>query len=100
MIDNLYDCYKMVQENHICFIYNGPIWADGVEGIGQTLRKRLEFEELPVVTAHSVFSIFFTTLQTKNFCLMKPRGNNFRLLPACLCWEFGTSSITYNAVIK
>ena len=58
MIDNLYDCYKMVQKNHICFIYNGPIWADGVEGIGQTLRKRLEFEELPVVTAHSVFSIF------------------------------------------
>lgn len=50
--------YNMIKNHNISIIYNGPIWADGVEGIGHTLRKRLEFDELPLVTSQSIFSVF------------------------------------------
>lgn len=58
MILNMLEYYKMIRENNISIIYNGPIWADGVEGIGQTLRKRLEIEDLPLPISQSVFSVF------------------------------------------
>lgn len=58
MISNMLEYYNMIKENNISIVYNGPIWADGVEGIAQTLRKRLEIDELPLVTSQSVFSVF------------------------------------------
>ncbi|MEA5059277.1 MAG: SiaB family protein kinase [Candidatus Pelethousia sp.] len=58
MIPNMLAYYKMISDNHVSIIYNGPIWADGVEGISQTLRKRLEIDELPLSISQSVFSIF------------------------------------------
>lgn len=58
MISNMMEFYQMIRDNNISMIYNGPIWGEGVEGIGQTLRKRLEIDELPLVTSQSVFSVF------------------------------------------
>lgn len=58
MLDSMLPCYRMIRENNISVIYNGPVWVDGMEGIGKTLRKRLELDELPLSTSQSVFSIF------------------------------------------
>ena len=58
MIIDMLQYYNIIKKHNINIIYNGPIWADGVEGIGHTLRKRLEFDELPLVTSQSIFSVF------------------------------------------
>lgn len=57
MFDML-EYYQMLKANNISIIYSGPIWADGVEGIGGTLRKRLELDALPLSASQSVFSVF------------------------------------------
>lgn len=50
--------YDMIKKNNINIIYSGPIWGDGVEGIAGTIRKRLEFDELTLTAAKSVFIVF------------------------------------------
>lgn len=58
MMFNMLEYYNMLKRNKISIIYSGPIWADGVEGIGGTLRKRLELDALPLSSSQSVFSVF------------------------------------------
>lgn len=50
--------YTMLKKNKINIIYSGPIWADGIEGIGETLRRRLALDDLPLSASQSVFSVF------------------------------------------
>ncbi|MDR1735526.1 MAG: SiaB family protein kinase [Oscillospiraceae bacterium] len=50
--------YNMIREHNINIIYSGPIWADAIEGIAGTIKKRLEFDELPLNAAQSVYSVF------------------------------------------
>lgn len=58
MIGNMLAYYNLIKENEISIIYNGPIWSEVVEDIGETLKKRLEIEELPLVLSQSIFSVF------------------------------------------
>lgn len=58
MILDMLEYYQMIKKYDINIIYSGPIWADGIEGIGGTLKKRLEFDELPLSASQSVFSVF------------------------------------------
>ncbi len=58
MLADMLDYYRMIVDNNVNIIYSGPIWAEGIEGIGGTLRKRLEFDELPLSASQSVFSVF------------------------------------------
>ena len=58
MIGDMLQYYNLVKDSNINIIYSGPIWTDGVEGIGSTLRKRLEFEEMPLSASQAVFSVF------------------------------------------
>ena len=55
---DMLEYYEMVRKHNINIIYSGPIWGDGVEGIGNTIRKRLEFDELPLTASKSVFTVF------------------------------------------
>jgi hypothetical protein len=50
--------YRMVREKNIDIIFSGPMWADGIEGIADVLKKRLDFDELPLNLSQSVFSVF------------------------------------------
>ncbi|MCL2086735.1 MAG: SiaB family protein kinase [Oscillospiraceae bacterium] len=52
------DAYNMVKDENIILIYSGPIWNDGMQGIAENLKKRLEFDELPLSASQSVFSVF------------------------------------------
>ena len=63
MIANMMEYYKMIHDNNISIIYNGPIWSGGVEQLGQTLRTRLEIEDLPLSISQAVFSIFVEQMQ-------------------------------------
>lgn len=58
MIDDILGYYNLVKDNNISMIYNGPIWAEVVEEIGMTLKKRLEIDDLSLVQSQSVFSVF------------------------------------------
>lgn len=58
MMFDMLEYYNMLKKNKVSIIYSGPIWADGVEGIGVTLRKRLELDDLPLSASQSVFSVF------------------------------------------
>lgn len=58
MIFDMLEYYNMLKKNNVSIIYSGPVWADGVEGIGVTLRKRLALDDLPLSSSHSVFSVF------------------------------------------
>lgn len=58
MMFDMLEYYNMLKKNNVNIIYSGPIWADGVEGIGGTLRKRLELDALPLSASQSVFSVF------------------------------------------
>lgn len=58
MVLDMMEYYNLFKKNNLNIIYSGPIWADGVEGIAGTLRKRLEFDELPLSASQAVFSVF------------------------------------------
>jgi hypothetical protein len=49
---------KELEDHNIHLIYNGPIWADGIDGISEMLLKRLELDDMPLSASQSVFSIF------------------------------------------
>jgi hypothetical protein len=50
--------YNMTNEYNLDIIYSGTIWADGIEGLGEVLKKRMAFEEMPLSASQAVFSVF------------------------------------------
>ena len=49
---------KMLEDNQISVIYSGPICANGIDGMAEMLLKRLEFDDIPLNSSQSIFSIF------------------------------------------
>lgn len=76
VIFDMLEYYTMVKEKGLKIIYSGPIWANGVEGLGQTLRKRLEFDALPLSAAQAVFSVFIE--QMNNMLMYSAEQENFQ----------------------
>lgn len=60
---NLYDFYQEAKGKNIIFYYCGPVAHASIEGVAQTLRKNLEYEEAGNLTAQSVFSVFIEQMQ-------------------------------------
>lgn len=60
---DLYDFYQEAKGKDVIFYYCGPIAHAGIEGVAQTLRKNLEYEEAGNLTAQSVFSVFIEQMQ-------------------------------------
>lgn len=88
MISDVMEYYKMINDNHISLIYNGPIWADGVEGIGGALKKRLEIDELSATVSQSVFSVFIEQMYNvlnysadKELFHSESQGKEFQVAP-------------------
>ncbi|MDR1754904.1 MAG: SiaB family protein kinase [Eubacterium sp.] len=74
---NMLDAYNMIKDENIILIYSGPIWADGMEGIADNLKKRLEFDKMPMSTAQSIFSIFVE--QMNNILMYSAEREHFIL---------------------
>ena len=49
---------EMIEKNNIRVIYSGPIWSDGIDGMAEMMKKRLEYDDVPYNASKSVFSIF------------------------------------------
>ncbi len=60
---NLYDFYQDAKGKNVIFYYCGPVAHASIEGVAQTLRKNLEYEEAGNLTAQSVFSVFIEQMQ-------------------------------------
>lgn len=60
---NLYDFYQETKAKNIIFYYSGPIAHASIEGVAQTLRKNLEYEEAGNMTSQAVFSVFIEQMQ-------------------------------------
>jgi len=58
MIVDMIGWHEMLNEKNIMLIYSGPLWSEGIGGIAGTLRKRLEFDKIPLQTSQEVFSVF------------------------------------------
>ncbi|MEO5359233.1 MAG: SiaB family protein kinase [Nitrospirota bacterium] len=63
MLTNLYDIYCRMQKEEIFFSFSGPISQHVVEGIGATLKLKMEIEENDVNTIQKVFSIYVEQIQ-------------------------------------
>ncbi|UNC90808.1 SiaB family protein kinase [Candidatus Contubernalis alkaliaceticus] len=55
---SLYDYYQELKDKRIIFSYSGPISQASLEGMGNTLRRNLQYEEAGNKASLSVFSIF------------------------------------------
>ena len=55
---DMLEYHKMLNTNNITLVYSGPLWSEGIGGIAGTLKRRLEFDELPLETSQKVFSVF------------------------------------------
>jgi hypothetical protein len=60
---DLYDFYQDLKLKNIILYYCGPIAHASIEGVAQTLRKNLEYEEAGHLTSQSVFSVFIEEMQ-------------------------------------
>ena len=60
---SLYHLYKDLKAKRILLCYSGPIAQASIEGVGDTLRRNLEFEAVGSTIALSVFSIFIEQVQ-------------------------------------
>ena len=55
---DMMEYHKKLREHNITLVYSGPLWAEGIGGFATTLKKRLEFDNLPLETSQEVFSVF------------------------------------------
>jgi len=55
---NMMEYHKTLRECQITLVYSGPIWAEGIGGVASTVKKRLEYDKLPLETSQEVFSVF------------------------------------------
>lgn len=55
---NLRRYSELMNADNITVMYNGPIWAGGIDGMVEMLLKRLEYEELPMSASQSILSVF------------------------------------------
>lgn len=58
MILDMHEYYSMVKKHNVNIIYSGPMWANGIEGMAEMLKKRLAFDELPLPASQACFSVF------------------------------------------
>jgi len=53
------DAYmKILSELDIDIIYSGPMWDDGIKGLSEMVRARLDKDEISENSARAVFSVF------------------------------------------
>ncbi len=58
MFPSMLAFYKFLKEQNINIIYCGPVWADGIESVGEMLKTRMEIDDLPMAASMAVFSVF------------------------------------------
>jgi len=78
---DMFDYHTMLRENKITLVYSGPLWAEGIGGVAGTVKKRLEFDDLPLEASQEIFSVF---VEQMNNMLMYSRETEQFSLPGDL----------------
>lgn len=60
---NLHEFYNDLRNKGIIFCFSGPVSQDTIEGIGGTLKQKMELEDTDLNTTQKVFSIFVEQMQ-------------------------------------
>jgi hypothetical protein len=60
---NLQEFYADLQGKGIIFCFSGPVSQEVIEGVGETLRQRMELQDTDLNTSQKVFSIFVEQMQ-------------------------------------
>lgn len=60
---NVHDFYEDLNRKGIIFCFCGPISQGLIEGIGATLRQKMELEDTDLNTSQKVFSVFVEQMQ-------------------------------------
>jgi len=60
--EDMINLIKKLNENNNAIIYSGPIWAEGISGVVETLKKRMEMDNIPVLTTQKIFSVLIEQL--------------------------------------
>jgi hypothetical protein len=55
---DMMEYHKELRRCKITLVYSGPLWAEGIGGFANTLKRRLEYDNLPLETSQEVFSVF------------------------------------------
>ncbi len=63
MLNDLHQFYTDLKKEGVMFCFSGPTSQSVVEGIGRTLRMKMELEEAGMATTHRVFSLFVEQMQ-------------------------------------
>ncbi|MBV6342733.1 SiaB family protein kinase [Candidatus Magnetobacterium casense] len=63
MLTDLYELYRQMLREQIVLCFSGPVSQHVVEGIGATLKLKMEIEEQDINTIQRVFSIFVEQMQ-------------------------------------
>jgi len=63
VLSTLYDFYNELKQDGIIFCFSGPVSQSIVEGIGETLRHKMELDEAGMGASQRVFAIFVEQMQ-------------------------------------
>ena len=63
MLDDLYPFHQKLQQAGIVFAFSGPVSQSVIEGIGETLKQKMELEDAGMSTVQRVFSVFVEQMQ-------------------------------------
>lgn len=58
MLFDMLECSTILKKYNLNIVYNGPLWADGVEGLADSLKKKMLLDELPMSVSQTIFSVF------------------------------------------
>ena len=77
MIIDMAGWHKMLNNKKVTLIYSGPLWAEGIGGLAGTLKRRFEYDKLPLETSQEVFSVFIE--QMNNMLMYSAEKKQFEI---------------------
>ncbi|MBF0572250.1 MAG: hypothetical protein HQK69_00610 [Desulfamplus sp.] len=60
---NIYQFHEQLQSEGIIFCFSGPVSQSILEGMGETLKQKMDLEETKLTTSQKIFSIFVEQMQ-------------------------------------
>lgn len=63
MLNHLYEFYEELKREGVILCFSGPTSQSVVEGIGRTLKRKMELEEAATTTIQRVFALFVEQMQ-------------------------------------
>ncbi|MCL2214942.1 MAG: SiaB family protein kinase [Treponema sp.] len=62
MIIDMTGLHNMLNEMKITFVYSGPLWSEGIGGLSETLKERLDLEKIPLNVSQEILSVYIEQL--------------------------------------